>query len=293
MLENLKPTLQPYMDQTTSYNESDYVIIGVPMDLTASYRGGTNKAPDAIRKESICLESYSPRTGLDLEDIKLCDHGDIKADDYYDWVNQIEQVASQIANDGKIPILLGGEHSITLGALRALKPDLVISFDAHMDLREELFDERDSHATFMRHAFEEQDFKLVLIGGRAFSQQELIYLEENRDRIKLISAQEILNGAHETMESLSKWFEQSSRTYLTVDMDVLDPSQAPAVGNPSPEGINVTQLMNHIHELVDSKLVGFDINEVSPSYDTGLTSINAAYILLETIYAIDKSKRIS
>jgi len=293
MLENLKPTLQPYMDQTTSYNESDYVIIGVPMDLTASYRGGTNKAPDAIRKESICLESYSPRTGLDLEDIKLCDHGDIKADDYYDWVNQIEQVASQIANDGKIPILLGGEHSITLGALRALKPDLVISFDAHMDLREELFDERDSHATFMRHAFEEQDFKLVLIGGRAFSQQELIYLEENRDRIKLISAQEILNGAQETMESLSKWFEQSSRTYLTVDMDVLDPSQAPAVGNPSPEGINVTQLMNHIHELVDSKLVGFDINEVSPSYDTGLTSINAAYILLETIYAIDKSKRIS
>ena len=74
MLENLKPTLQPYMDQTTSYNESDYVIIGVPMDLTASYRGGTNKAPDAIRKESICLESYSPRTGLDLVTLAIVEH---------------------------------------------------------------------------------------------------------------------------------------------------------------------------------------------------------------------------
>ena len=290
MLENLKPTLQPYMDQTMSYKESDYVIIGAPMDLTASYREGTDKAPDAIRKESIYLESYSPRTGLDLEDIKLCDHGDIKADDYHDWINQTQQVVSQIFSDGKIPILLGGEHSITLGALRALKPDLVISFDAHMDLREELFDEHDSHATFMRHAFEEQDFKLVLIGGRAFSQQELIYLEENRDRIKLITAQDILNGNQETPND---WLEQSTKVYITVDMDVLDPSQAPAVGNPSPEGINVTQLMNHIHKLADSKLVGFDINEVSPSYDTGLTSINAAYILLETIYANEKSKRIS
>jgi len=291
MLENLKPTLQPYMDQTRPYTESDYVIIGTPMDLTASYRRGTDKAPDAIRRESIYLESYSLRSGLDLDDIKLCDSGDIKATDYPDWVNEIEQVVLRVSLDGKIPILLGGEHSITLGSLRALKPDLVISFDAHMDLRNKLFDEHDSHATFMRHAFEEQDFKLVLIGGRAFCQEELAYLEEYRDRIRLVTAQEILLGKFENTNSISNWLEQSSSIYLTVDMDVLDPSQAPAVGNPSPEGITVTQLMNHITKLVNSKLVGFDINEVSPSYDTGLTSIQAAYILIETIYAIEKSKR--
>lgn len=288
MLENLKPTLQPYMDQTTPYSQSDYIIIGAPMDLTSSYRGGTDKGPDSIRRESIYLESYSPRTGLDLEDITLCDHGDIKADNYHDWKNQIEQTVSQVSEDGKTPILLGGEHSITLGALKALKPDLVFTFDAHMDLRDELFDEKDSHATFMRRAFEEQDFKLVIIGGRAFSQQELTYLDENKDRIKLVTAQEILRG---DQPNITDWLEESTRTYLTVDMDVLDPSQAPAVGNPSPEGITVTQLMNHITKIVNTKLVGFDINEVSPTYDTGLTSINAAYLLLETIYTIEKSKR--
>ncbi len=291
MLENLKPTLQPYMDQTRSYIESDYVIIGAAMGLSASYREGTDNAPDAIRRESIFLESYSPRTGLDLDDITLCDLGDIKATDYHEWIDQIEQVISQVSQDRKTPILLGGEHSITLGALKALKPDLVISFDAHMDLRDELFDKRDSHATFMRRAFEEQNFKLILIGGRAFSQEEMAYLNENKDRIKLVTAQEILSGNHEAMEYISNWLTESSRTYLTIDMDVLDPSQAPAVSNPSPEGITVTQLMNHITKLVDSKLVGFDINEVSPSYDTGLTSIQAAYILIETIYIIENSKR--
>ena len=95
----------------------------------------------------------------------ICDLGDIRGGEKYeDWINAIEHVVSRVSNDGKTPILIGGEHSIAQGAIRALKPDLVISFDAHMDLRDQLFNESLSHATFMRRSLEEHDFRLNIIG---------------------------------------------------------------------------------------------------------------------------------
>jgi agmatinase len=287
MFDHLKPTLRPFMDQTTPYDEADYVIIGAPMDLTASYRGGTGKAPDVIRKESTYLESYSVRTSMDLTDVSICDLGDIRGGEKYeDWMNAIENVVSRVSNDGKTPILIGGEHSIAQGAIRALKPDLVISFDAHMDLRDQLFNESLSHATFMRRSLEEHDFRLNIIGCRALSREELEYSSNHSDHISYVSAREIcLNDVKTAINSIDKYLKESKSVYITVDMDVLDPVFAPAVGNPSPEGLTITHILDIANEVTDKRLLGFDVNEVSPSYDTGLTSILAAYLTLELMYS--------
>ena len=291
MFDSLKPTLQPFMDQTTPYGEADYIIIGAPMDITASYRGGTDKAPDAIRRESTYLESYSVRTGLSLNDITICDLGDIRGGEAYkDWIRVIETTLGQVIKNEKTPILIGGEHSITHGAIRALKPDLVISFDAHMDLRDQLFSERLSHATFMRRAIEEHDFKLIIIGCRALSREEIEYVDKHSDRISYVSAREInLKGVKPAVDAIKKIWEESQSVYISVDMDVLDPVHAPAVGNPSPEGLTMTHILDIANAVTDSKLLGFDVNEVSPSYDTGLTSIQAAYLLLELMYSRERA----
>jgi agmatinase len=294
--DHLKPTLQPFMDQTTPYNEADYVIIGAPMDLTASYRGGTDKAPEAIRKESSYLESYSIRTGLDLDHVSICDLGDIRGgESYHEWIHSIETVVGQVSKDKKIPILIGGEHSITHGAIRALKPDLVVSFDAHMDLRNHLFNEKLSHATFMRRALETHNFKLNIVGCRALSREEINFTNENSDHISYIPAKMInQNDMISTVESIKDYIRESRSVYITVDMDVLDPVYAPAVGNPCPEGLDPTEVLDIINGIINSKLVGFDLNEVSPTFDTGLTSIHAAYIILETIYSrVHSMKQVS
>jgi len=291
MFDLLKPTLQPYMDQTTPYEVADYIIIGAPMDITASYRGGTDKAPDSIRSESTFLESFSPRTSMDLNDISICDLGDIRGGETYEeWIRAIETTLSQVVENGKTPILIGGEHSITHGAIRALKPDLVVSFDAHMDLRDDLFNERLCHATFMRRAVEEHDFKLIIIGCRALSREEIEYVNTHSDRISYVSAREIyLKGVEPAVDAIKKIWEESTSVYISVDMDVLDTVHAPAVGNPSPEGLTITHILDIANEVTDKKLQGFDVNEVSPSYDTGLTSIQAAYLLLELMYSRERA----
>ncbi len=185
---------------------------------------------------------------------------------------------------------MGGEHTVTLGALRALKPDLVVDFDAHMDLRDSLLGLSLSHGTFMRRAMEELGFKLVILGCRAVSGEEMEFAKANEDRVALVTAAELLRGGAEGgLEKIQDWLGEASSTYLSVDMDVVDPAQAPAVGNPSPEGIGVTLLLDVIHACADGRTRGFDLTEVTPRYDSGLTTTQAAHVILETIYALEEA----
>ncbi len=205
-------------------------------------------------------------------------------------IDAIKQVANEIRRIGKIPVMLGGEHTITLGALRAVKPEAVVVFDAHFDLRDTLFNEKLSHATHLRRAYEELGFILIVLATRALSAEEIAYAD--KCGINTVTAQDVKRfGVEPVLEMLKDTLEGVESVYLSVDMDAVDPAEAPAVGNPSPEGISVTQLLDLVSGIVDKRLVGFDLNEVSPSYDSGLTAIQAAYVVIETLYMVEMARR--
>lgn len=293
MLQELcTPTLQPFLDTSTTFEEAKYILLGAPLDRTASYRSGSRFAPAAIRQASLYMETYSLRTGLDWDDVAVADVGDVKGlDEAEGAVANIEAVVSLIHGAGKVPVMLGGEHTATLGALRALKPDLVVSLDAHLDLRHRLLGLELSHATFMRRALEELGHKLVVLGCRAFSTEELLFAKENTDRLTVVTATDLLrDGVYRGVEAVRRELAVASSAYLSADMDVVDPASAPAVGNPSPEGISVTTLLDLIAGF-DARFVGFDLMEVTPHYDSGLTAAQAAYITLETIYSLESARR--
>lgn len=289
-----RPVLQPFLDTSTPYEDARYVIIGAPLDSTASYRSGSRFAPDAIRLTSQYMETHSARTGLDLKDVSLADAGNIKdLVEVEDALGRIKEVVGVANRDEKLPVLLGGEHTATLGALRALDPDLVVDFDAHLDLRDRLMGQELSHATFMRRAMEELDFRLVVIGCRAVSEEELDYVGGYTDRITVVTAADIIKKGVDTgIEAVLGCLDSASSAYLSFDMDVVDPASAPAVGNPSPEGLSVTQVLDMIHGVSMGRFLGFDLMEVTPHYDSGLTSTQAAHIVLEAIYFFESRARV-
>lgn len=293
MLKELcTPTLQPFLDTSATFEEASYVLFGAPLDQTASQRSGSRFAPNAIRQASLYMEAYSLRTGLDWGDVAVADVGDVKGlEEVEVALGNIEGVAGKILGAGKTPVMLGGEHTVTLGALRASNPDLVVDFDAHLDLRHRLFGLELSHATFMRRALEELDHRLVVLGCRAFSREEREFVEANKDRVKVVTAVDLLkDGVDQGVEAMRSGLEGASSAYLSIDMDVLDPAYAPAVGNPSPEGISVTMLLDIINGVIDERFVGFDLTEVTPHYDSGLTASQASHVILETIYVMESGR---
>jgi agmatinase len=280
--------LQPFLDTTTPLEEAKYAFLGAPLDATASHRSGSRFAPDAIRRASLSMESYSLRSGLDTEDINIADLGNIPVLESVEDLNKIEETLCMIGA-GKIPVMMGGEHTVTLASLRALEPDLVVSFDAHMDLRDTLFGVKMSHGTFMRRAMEELDFELVLMGSRAVSREEMDYARAE-SRVNVVTSRDLSRGEPEAWrEALIDRLTVASSVYVTIDMDVVDPASAPAVGNPSPEGIGVSMLLDLIQAVMGVKVVGLDLTEVSPHYDSGLTATQAAYLLLESVYYLERS----
>lgn len=293
MLEEFcTPTLQPFLDTSATFEEASYILFGAPLDKTASQRSGSRFAPNTIRQASLYMETYSLRTGLDWGDVAVADAGDAKGlDEVEGAIRNIEAITRRVLGTGKTPVMLGGEHTVTLGALRASKPDLVVDFDAHLDLRHRLLGLELSHGTFMRRALEELDHKLVVLGCRAFSREEREFTEANEDRVTVITAIDLLKGGVDRgVEVLRRELEDVSSAYLSIDMDVLDPAYAPAVGNPSPEGISVTMLLDIVASIADTRFVGFDLTEVTPHYDSGLTATQASYIILETIYSLESAR---
>jgi agmatinase len=284
--------LQQFLNTQTAFEDARYVLFGAPLDLTSSYRSGSRFGPGAIRQESLYMETFSLRTGLDWSHVKVADIGDVKdLGEVEKALRSIEFVSKQIHESGKVNVMLGGEHTVTLGALRALKPDYVVDLDAHFDLRESLLGLELSHATFMRRGLEEIGCKLMILGCRALSRGERSFASINDQFIKVVTADELNRGGLERWgEELKRALCEASRIYLTIDMDVVDPAMAPAVSNPAPEGISVTTLLDLVNILVDSRFVGFDLTEVTPRYDSGLTATQAAYVILETIYSLESSR---
>jgi len=276
-----------------SYEEAKYVVVGVPFDVTSTYRSGSKFAPLAIRDASQNVECYSFRTGVDVEELKIHDLGDLHvAADVELTLGRLALVAQDLFEDEKIPVFIGGEHTITLGVMKSLDPKVaVVSFDAHLDLRDNYLGLSVSHTTFLRRINEDvKPCKILEVGTRAVCREELDYAKEAG--IDYITAHQIRkDGVNKTAEAIKSALSGCEKVYVTVDMDVLDPAYVPAVPNPEPEGLDTSTLLDLLEVVCDRRVVGFDVVEVAPHYDSGVTATQATKVMFEMLGFLEKATK--
>ena len=278
------------------FEKANYVVFGVPFDATSTYRTGARFGPNAIRQASLNIETYSFRTRIDVEDLRLHDLGDLHVStDLKKTIEMLKLVVGDIVAAGKKPVAIGGEHTITLGILKGLgakaQKTALVSFDAHLDLRKEFLGVKLSHATFMHWINEEvKPAKIIEVGTRAVCKEELAYAKKSG--IDFFTSQRIRKeGTGQITQRLREKLAPYEDIYLSIDMDVLDPAYALAVQNPEPEGIETHTLIDILCALCDNRVVGFDVMEVAPNYDQGTSAINAAKVIFEMLCQLEKARK--
>jgi agmatinase len=280
----------------TSFEKADYVVLGVPFDVTSTYRTGARFGPTAIRQASLNIETYSFRSGIDLEDVRIHDLGDLHVStDTAKTLEMLELVVKDIRKAGKIAVTVGGEHTITYAIAKGLgkkaKETAVLSFDAHLDLRDSYSGLRMSHTTFMRRTNEDvKPARIIEVGTRAVCKEELEYAK--KAGIEFLTAQYIRKEGNDRIaRQLKEKLEGYDSVYLSVDMDILDPAFVPAVQNPEGDGLEMHSLLDILKSVCDKRVVGFDVLEVAPDYDRGVSAIQAARVIFEIICNIEKSRK--
>ena len=273
-----------FCDSSDSYEDSKYIIFGVPFDSTVSFRSGEKFAPNEIRKASYNMESYSLYRGIDLRHSGIFDMGDVE--EYHDSEEMLENVYSvvdKVVSDHKFPIMIGGEHSITYGAMKRIRSK-VIFIDAHTDFRESYLGNKFSHACVARRVSEIVGKEnIVSIGVRSVSKEEI-----EAGPQKYFTSFEV-NENNEKLKTYLKKF-CDSPVYLSIDFDGFDPAYAPGVGTPEPFGLNPIIMMDILNS-IGNNLVGLDINEISPTFDNGNTSMLAARMIQEVVSYLEMQSK--
>ncbi|MDH7563536.1 MAG: agmatinase [Candidatus Bathyarchaeota archaeon] len=276
--------------------EADYVVFGVPFDVTSTYRNGARFGPNAIRLASLNIETYSFRTGGDVEDLRLHDLGDLHVSaDVEKTLEKAELVTRDLLEAGKTPVMIGGEHTVTLGAMKGLgkkaSKAVLVSFDAHLDVRNEFMDLKVSHTTFMRRINEQaKPAKILEVGTRAVCKEELTYAK--KAGIDFVPAQQIRReGSEKTAQKIKQKIAAYDHVYVSVDMDFLDPAYAPAVQNPEADGLEPDHLLSILCGICDRRLVGFDVVEIAPNYDQGISAVQAAKVIFEILCCLEKPQK--
>ncbi len=274
-----------------------FAVVGVPLDSTSSFRGGCRFAPYYIRLASQTLELLSLRTLVNVEEVPIEDIGDVAIPhgDVVKSLSIIENVISEIVGGGLRPVVIGGEHTLSLGVvkgvIKALGSDICfLCFDAHSDFRYEYLGVRYSHACVTRRIYEVLGSqRIYLVGVRAISNDE--YKDMKNSNIRYITSHQIRSlGFREVGRSITRSLDPCRRVYISIDLDVVDPAYAPGVTTPEPEGISPTELLDVLQALIDERVAGFDLVEVTPSYDISMiTSILAAKVINEVIGMIYRS----
>lgn len=272
------------------YEESKIVVFGAPFDSTTSFRPGTRFASATMRNESFGIETYSPYQDKDLEDINVFDAGDLELSfgNSESALKDIEDATTEILEDGKIPFMIGGEHSVTLGAVRAVAekyPDLhIIQFDAHTDLRDDYLGQYYSHASVIRRCWDiVGDDKIFQFGIRSGERAEWEFAKEHLHITKF--------NFGNNFDELNKVVEKlkGKPVYFTLDLDVLDPSEFPGTGTPEAGGVTFVELHKAIEKISKLNIVGLDMNELSPIYDhSGQSTALACKLLREILLFVYK-----
>ncbi|AMM91871.1 agmatinase [Peribacillus simplex] len=290
----------PFVEQVDEH--MDFVITGIPFDSGQSFRTGARFGPEAIRDFSILLRPYNPEQDINIFDyISGIDYGDIPIIPGYisETYKKIEEELTPVIEKGIIPISLGGDHSITLGELRAIVkkhgPVALLQFDAHSDTWDSYFDQKYNHGTVFRRAIEEglidvsRSLQIGMRGG-LYGPEDLQDAQDlglgvyTTNDYKRIGVQKMLEVIHERVAK--------GPVFLSFDIDFLDPVYAPGTGTPEVSGASIDDALAFVRGLTNIDFVGFDLVEVLPSYDHGqITAAAAANIVYEFITLIALAKK--
>jgi len=271
------------MASCDTYEEASIVMVGVPMDSTCSFRPGTRFGPQKIREVSIGIEEYSIYRDKDLRDFKYFDCGDLDLPfgDVTRSLGMISDAAGEIIKDGKFPLFIGGEHLISVPVIKKVYEKygdelIVVQFDAHADLREGYIGCPESHASAIRRL---TDFmppgNIYQFGIRSGTRDEFDFARKNTNLYPF----EVLEPLKSVIDSF-----RGKPVYITLDIDVVDPAYANGTGTPEPGGVSSRELIQAVNMLCSQNIVGFDIVEVSPPYDSSdRTALLAAKVIRDVI----------
>lgn len=254
-------------------------VFGVPFDGTSSYRPGSRFGPNAIREAFLNVEAYSKRLDVDVEKLPIRDVGNLaKVNDPGQMIGAVSKAARDLYDSKARFCMLGGEHSLTFGSYsNAPEGTALVVFDAHFDLRDEWEGSRFSHACYLRRVIEKVEPALVAhIGGRAATKEEWSLSSKLGFVVSPAEA-----GTTTSVREFGKFRSKFPRIYVSVDIDALDPAHAPGTGTPETGGLTPNELLEYIYALKGSNIVAFDIMEVSPPYDQGITAVVAARFMNE------------
>lgn len=286
----MKPNTETFIGCDSPYEDADIVIYGAPFDSTTSFRPGARFGPAAIRHESFGIETYSPYQDQDLCDKHIFDSGDLELcfGSPEAALQDIERHAEKILSDGKLPLLLGGEHLVTLGNFKAVHkkyPQVaLIHFDAHADLRDNYLGAELSHACVIRRIHEfVGDGKIHQFCIRSGDKTEFAFAKDHTHLHRFDFA-----GLEETVNEL---VQNEIPVYFTIDLDCLDPSVFCGTGTPEAGGVTFLQLLQAILTVCKTNIVGADINELAPMLDaSGASTAVACKILRELLLSIKNRK---
>lgn len=266
----MEPSPLRFLSADHPLEEARVVILGVPLERGVSFRGGPAFAPNAIRQASWSLESFSHYVRKDLGEVGVCDLGDLDAERSREEVfRALEASVRELVRAGKRVVVLGGDHSVSLGGVRGAMSAVgklqVLVLDAHSDLRDEYLGDRFSHACVSRR-ISELVGRLVIVGARSFFGPDL--------------DEPFFAELGEIPERLSRGIP----LWLSLDLDVLDPGAFPGVTNPEPGGLSFRDLLEVLHVLRGFEVVGMDVVELAPPFDpSGVSAITAAKLVIEAI----------
>ena len=277
------PNIENFIGCDSSFEEAGIVLYGAPFDSTTSFRPGARFGPSAIRHESFGLETYSPYQDRDLTDIQVFDSGDLELcfGSSEMALADIQNRAWEILEAGKIPLLLGGEHLVTLAAVKAAArkyPGLhIIHFDAHADLRDDYLGARLSHACVIRRCHD------ILGDGRI---HQFCIRSGEREEFRFAKEHTDFEGLEETIQKLDR---EQVPVYFTIDLDCLDPSVFPGTGTPEAGGVSFLELLAAIRKVSGLNIVGADVNELAPMLDpSGVSTATACKVVRELLLAVAK-----
>ena len=282
-------SLKKIADATFDYEDARYVIFGVPFDYTSSFRRGSSRGPAEVRRAYDNLESFDVNYEVEFSELPICDIGDIQVnEDASETVDLVDEVTSIIAKDGKIPIMIGGEHSITGGSIRSFRNSSMVIIDAHSDFRDSYMGNKNNHACVTHRALDVLgEGRIFSFGTRSTSREE--FTDPDYKKVRFVSADEIREKSMEKcLNEINGKLKES--VYFSIDMDGIDPSQAPGVGTPEPFGLRDVEVRYLIRELA-MKIQGFDVVEFTPDFDNGNTSMLAARLIQDFIGSRETRKK--
>ncbi|MFC3477215.1 agmatinase [Halobacterium litoreum] len=258
-------------DPASAGERADYVVVGAPLDVSTSFRPGARFGPDEVRKFARTFEDYHPSSGTHFSELGVTDYGDVHAwNDAAEYLDYLEGVLTDVHWNDAIPLLVGGEHTVSVAGVRAADPDVFVALDAHLDLREDLDGDPLSHSTVTRHALDVAD-EAVVVGARSGNEHE--WERATESDVTVVPPEDAADWTPDV----------DGDVYLSVDIDAADPAFAPGTGTPEPFGLDSATMRDLVREVAPES-VAFDVVEVNDR-DDGQAATLAAKLLREFVHS--------